>query len=532
MKHTQYLIVALPILGLLLIPFLFSSPSTSEGDSDAPRIVIVTPHNEQIRDEFENAFEAWHAKRYGETIEVEWSVPGGTTEIRRLLVARHEQALREGRGASGDADLFFGGGSYEFTKLAIPTAMDTAAGKVSASILAPADISDSVLAEVFPQSTLAGRALYDTDKRWFSTALSTFGIVSNPAICARLGVPVPESWEDLADPRLVGWIAMTNPGQSGSVLTAFETILLRKEWRTGWHILLRAGANARNFSGSSSDIPKRVSTGVCAAGVCIDFYARFESQAMRDAATIVGDPALDRVRYTAPVGATVIDPDPIALLTGAPNPELATRFILFTLMPEGQALWQFRRGAESPSGLHGPRKFELRRLPARKDMYAKYASLFIDNENPFLFDEPMPAGGAVRPLIPTIFNALVIQPRAIHEEAWLAIISHPAYPKTTSGHAPIVSSDDVSDPQLSRWIQLFDALPNVPAPGGTELSLENPASLEAIRAGWLGGGWKSEGLWPKEEDPESALRRLLTRNAIARYKIIVDEAKSAGILNP
>ena len=52
-------------------------------------------------------------------------------------------------------------------------------------------------------------------------------------------------------------------------------------------------------------------------GVCIDFNGRYQSQAIRSHG------GGDRIAYIDPPGATMIDPDPISMLLGAPNPEMA-----------------------------------------------------------------------------------------------------------------------------------------------------------------------------------------------------------------
>lgn len=56
--------------------------------------------------------------------------------------------------------------------------------------------------------------------------------------------------------------------------------------------------------------------------------------------------------------------DPISLMRGAPNRELAVQFIEYVLSEEGQRLWNQRPGTPK-----GPHKFSLRRLPIRRDFY-------------------------------------------------------------------------------------------------------------------------------------------------------------------
>lgn len=129
---------------------------------------------------------------------------------------------------------------------------------------------------------------------------------------------------------------MVNPAQSGSVTTALEAIIQRLGWERGWQIIHRMAANARSVASSAPKVPLDVSSGDSAAGPSIDFYGRYQAQAVLDAG------GGNRLGYIDPKGQTVIDPDPIAMLSNAPNRETAERFIRFALSDEGQALWQFK----------------------------------------------------------------------------------------------------------------------------------------------------------------------------------------------
>jgi iron(III) transport system substrate-binding protein len=111
----RYTPIAL-LLILLAAPFLLEQKG-EPADPDSPQLVIVTPHNEQIRWEFKRAFERWHEATFGERVQVMWSTPGGTSEIRKLLVSEYTAALEAGLPPGGNADLLWGGGSYEFAQL-------------------------------------------------------------------------------------------------------------------------------------------------------------------------------------------------------------------------------------------------------------------------------------------------------------------------------------------------------------------------------------------------------------------------------
>ena len=96
------LILPLILVALAALPLAMRESGEARGDAQH-RVIIYTPHNEQIRSEFGRAFASWHAREYGEPAEVVWNTPGGTSEIRRILEANAEAALRDNRPIGGNA---------------------------------------------------------------------------------------------------------------------------------------------------------------------------------------------------------------------------------------------------------------------------------------------------------------------------------------------------------------------------------------------------------------------------------------------
>jgi ABC-type glycerol-3-phosphate transport system substrate-binding protein len=138
-------------------------------------------------------------------------------------------------------------------------------------------------------------------------------------------------------------------------------------------LIRRLGANARYFTDAAPKIALDVATGDSAAGMCIDFYGRFQSEA-----SVHGGPS--RIGFAMPQGGTSIDADAIGLLRGAPHRELALEFIDFVLSREGQKLWNFKVGTPQ-----GPERYALRRLPVLPELYRpEYSALRSDpEERPF-----------------------------------------------------------------------------------------------------------------------------------------------------
>jgi ABC-type Fe3+ transport system substrate-binding protein len=282
---------------------------------------------------------------------------------------------------SSKLDLFFGGGPYDFEQQA-------RAGRLvdSGYIREHPELYGTGPGQIPP--TLSGENFYDPQGRWIGSVLSSFGIAYNVDSLRRLGIERPPGqWDDLTDPRYFRQIALANPTQSGSVSKSFEMLIQQQMARevedrrskvesgvlspeeekeavaAGWtralRMLMKIGANARYFTDSSAKIGLDVEAGEAAAGMTIDFYGRFQSEAVRK------PDGSSRLQYANVVGGSAVTVDPIGLFRGAPNRDLAKAFLSFVLSPEGQKLWNWQVGAPG-----GPQRYALRRPPILPALYA------------------------------------------------------------------------------------------------------------------------------------------------------------------
>ncbi|MEM6260284.1 MAG: extracellular solute-binding protein [Planctomycetota bacterium] len=425
------------IIGLLVlivgVPIVLRPNTRASGDADAERLVIHTPHNEQIRYEIAEAFNDWRAANDKPAVEIDWRTVGGTGDIRKSILSQFTQLVNTGIDLDKQgigADLFFGGGEYDHNLVAEGIEREVDGQAFYTRVVMDPELDETLFIEAFPQAIIGGEKLYgiytfEEDGEqveiigWTGVTLSSFGIVFNRDSIKQLGIDEPKVWADLGDPRLRGWVALADPGHSGSISATFETILKREGWTQGWITLRSVFANARYFATSSDRVPVDVSRGDAAAGMCIDFYGRYQTG-------MVGD---DRMGYNDPIedgrSLTATTADPITLLRGAPNPELAREFIAWLLTPEAQALWQRSLG-DGSDDLARPRQYELRRQPIRKDLFtdASRAS-WVDQElDPYLTALPFPDGTpsyfsmvapVTKAMASEIHNDMVSAWRALHD---------------------------------------------------------------------------------------------------------------------
>lgn len=447
------------------VPFVFAM-TREDGQvvpGDALRLVVITPHNEQIRYEFERAFDQWHRQNYELPVDIDWRAPGGTSTIRRQLESEYIKALTIGKitpkgqlarddqgnptqGTMG-ADIFFGGGSYDHGQVKRGITANVNGDSVSLPIAQEIEFPQEFLDDIYGENVIGSGELYDPEGYWHGTALSGFGILFNRDVLQDLGLPEPTTWDDLRDPRYQGWIGLADPRASGSVTTTYDSILNNYGWEEGWAILRDMSANARYFSNSSSKVPLDVSQGEAAAGVAIDFYGRYQAQAVTEQGQTAEQA---RLGYIDPPGVVFIDADPITLLRGGPNPELAMRFIEFTLTERAQAIWQYpaTTRAPAPDGL-GPERYELRRMPVRRVMYqSQYSQHFIDKANPFQLASNVQSKGW-RSAVAPMMAAFSIEIHAEQVAAWEALA------KLRNAHA----QGAIEQSTLSEAEQAFYAFP-------------------------------------------------------------------------
>ncbi len=475
----RILIATLPLAVIIAIPVLLHEETVTD-NPDARQLVILSPHNEAIRYEFENAFRRDYRARFGEDVDIDWRTPGGTSEIVHFIRASFTAAFRaewiaRGRDWSGavrnafmnrklkkteatdeewearraflqgttgiGVDLFFGGGQYDFGRLA------------SMGILVPCGLRER-RPELFtgPSPVLSegksGEIWYDPQDRYYGACLSSFGICFNPDRLAELGYRPddpqawPRRWQDLADARLFRQLGVADPSKSGSITKCFENLIqeqmarsvdrleeaqkrepdrLREAVAEGWSdamlLIRKIGGNARFFTFSASKVPLGVARGNVAAGMCIDFYGNSQAEWEQKH---VGRPTLV---YIAPVGGSSVSADPIGMLRGAPHEKTARAFIDFVFSVRGQRLWNYRVGEPD-----GPETYALRRLPIRRDCYSpeERAHMSDPEADPFGLTENFQYHpewtGRLFSLSRVLIRVMVIDCHAELQEAWGEIL--------------------------------------------------------------------------------------------------------------
>jgi len=355
-------------------------------------VVIVTPHPEEIRTEFAAAFDDWHRARFGSGTRLEWRDVGGSGEAQRFVMS--EFAAKPG---GIGIDVFFGGGPEPFLALAEK-------GLLERHVLSP-EAAGGLGREV------NGLEIHDGEGRWHGACLSSFGILRNARVEAWAGLPAARRWEDLANPRLLGWVGAGDPRLSGTMNNMYEAYLQAFGWERGWSLLARVAGNVRQFDRLSSSTAKEAMLGQVACAFCIDYYAFVQMAAAGGT----------NMAFVLPEDFVSVSPDGIAVLRGAPHATAAGRFMDFVMGEEGQRLWMLPAGHPQ-----GPRRNTLLRLPVRPGLYDRFASDSPIRVRPFEvhsgFRYNARLANSRRDIVRSMFGALYVDVLEDLVRAWRRLV--------------------------------------------------------------------------------------------------------------
>lgn len=274
---------------VVALPFLLrrEAEQTNWQPGD-PELVIISPHNEAIRYEFDHAFSRWHEARYGRPVRIDWRAIGGTTEISRYLTASYVSAARAWWTGEKRRDWPPGAGEalvdrrFNLDQAPLPTRKPgesearfaRRAGEETQRWETMRDLyrnfreiddpsrfsaridlffgggdydhkkafDEGLTVPPWPADQAPPGLFGDTEgnellpariagETWrtatfFGNAISTFGICYNFDRLRELGIEEPpRRWEDLADPRYFRQLGLADPTKSGSIAKAFELII-------------------------------------------------------------------------------------------------------------------------------------------------------------------------------------------------------------------------------------------------------------------------------------------------------------------
>lgn len=386
------------------------------------KLVIISPHRKSIQNEFIPMFKEHYKQAHGTEIEVDWLDQGGTADDIRFIRSKFSANPK-----TAGIDVFWGGGMATFLDLQADKILDQySPGK-------------SLMQEL--PATAGGVPLYDDSHTWYATALSSFGIFHNKMIIKFESLPTPATWADLGRPEFADQVMQTDPRRSGTATTMNMIILQTQPWEDAWKMFHAIAGNTKKFTHSSTDPIKAIVAGDAATTMAIDFYANAK----------IAELGEKNLGFTLPASQTILDPDPAAILKGAPNRVAAERFMAFVLSKEAQKLLILPKGAAG-----GPRQSDLGRMAVNVKAYEETEGKRLSPFNPFAqkpsFLVNPKESAALQAIVSDLMGAVVIDTHSELKQAWKLMVKE----KTTESLMPQFAAMPVDKKQLLDMAKKWD----------------------------------------------------------------------------
>lgn len=404
-------------IGLVLVFPFFGWPMD--------RLTLVSPHPQEVKVEFGQAFQRWYRDQHGTDVAMDWRDLGGSSEIQRFVESEF-RAKTNGIGI----DIFFGGGPEPFLSLAEKRLLQAYPGASNqlAGIPARASATD----------------VYDDQYRWFGAALSSFGILQNRRVQRQMNLPGIHRWDELAKTNCFQWVGAGDPRTSGSMNNMYEAFLQAYGWERGWRLLTEIAGNVRQFDRLSTTTAKDTALGQVAYSLAIDYFAFIQ----------IASAGRTELEFMLPADFTAISPDGIAILRGAPNPRVAQRFLDFVLGEAGQKLWCLPKGHPE-----GPRVFSIERLPIRPDFYERFRECAAVQNNPFKLDQTYRYDSKLarkrRDVVRSLFGSILVDVHPELQRCWRSLIADglPEDRRRDFGEPPITEAEALALASSESWVK-------------------------------------------------------------------------------
>jgi len=265
----------------------------------ADKLGWVGPVYTELAESLDREFKAYYKKTYGKEVDITFVKPGGWP------VCLDKIRLWGGK---PDADIFLGAGApaHELAKkegLIVP--------------YRPKDW-DKVPAK------WGGMKVKDLDDYWTCFAPWIVTNLYNEKVLKKLRLPPPKTWQDLLNPIYRGNIVHTLPYASGTMHEAIEILIQGFGEKEAWRYLRLLAAQLARFSTGSTDTTQLTARGEAPIGI-----AQPQMNAM--AARKDGYPVRDLLPEK-----TILVPEAVALLKGAPNEKTGKIFLDWLFSMEGQ----------------------------------------------------------------------------------------------------------------------------------------------------------------------------------------------------
>ncbi|NMC79783.1 MAG: extracellular solute-binding protein, partial [Chloroflexi bacterium] len=152
---------------------------------------------------------------------------------------------------------------------------------------------------------------------------------SNQEVLDSLGVAVPQSWQDLLDPKLKGQVAMAHPATSGTAFTAFWTVVTLDNFDVdkAFEYYSQLNNNILQYTKTGSAPGQMAGRGEVAVSIIFSHdCVMFNEQGMKS------------LVVSFPSEGTGYEVGGVAVIKGSPNLDAAKKYVDWALTAEAQEI--------------------------------------------------------------------------------------------------------------------------------------------------------------------------------------------------
>ena len=163
----------------------------------------------------------------------------------------------------------------------------------------------------------------DADGYWYGIYKGILGFMVNTEELERLGLEIPQDWDDLIKPEYQGLVWMSNPNTAGTAKLIINTMVQMKGHDEAMEYFVELDKNIAQYTKSGSGPSKKVGIGECTIGIGF----------LHDGITqiLMG---YDNIALIIPASGTSFEIGATAIFNGAKHENAAKLWIEYALSPE------------------------------------------------------------------------------------------------------------------------------------------------------------------------------------------------------
>jgi len=187
-------------------------------------------------------------------------------------------------------------------------------------------LCEPAIAELLAPVAISAAPAIGPRARWVAASGFRNAVaISGPGLADR-GLPIPETWAMLGDPRYRGLIAFPDPALSGAGTLAVAALVQKLGPDTAWPVLAAIRRNAAALHASSWSCARAALDPTTPIAVSVEIACR----RLADQAP--------SIHVAIPCDASAVEFEGFAMLAGAADPELCQEALAWAVGPASQAI--------------------------------------------------------------------------------------------------------------------------------------------------------------------------------------------------